>query len=192
MNPLETYDYLTRARRDLWATLEAAPDEVLRRPLLHGKRFDSILDLVLHTAEVEDGWIHGDFQGLPMVQDRHPDVRDRPDGPDTALSLATIQAYWQDVEADTQAYLSALTDSDLTRVVTLEDWPEGHRQFRLDGLVWHVLLHEVRHTAQIAALLRTQGVKPPQLDLLFYLPSEETGRSSEGFINPRPAPQETP
>jgi uncharacterized damage-inducible protein DinB len=29
----------------------------------------------------------------------------------------------------------------------------------------------MRHTAQIAVLLRTQGIKPPSLDLLFYLPS---------------------
>ena len=31
MNIPETYDYLARARRDLWATLEGVPDEVLSR-----------------------------------------------------------------------------------------------------------------------------------------------------------------
>jgi hypothetical protein len=38
MNIPETYDYLVRARRDLWATLESVPDEILSRPLLmvHG------------------------------------------------------------------------------------------------------------------------------------------------------------
>lgn len=66
MNIPETYDYLVRARRDLWAKLESVPDEVLSRPLLDGS---------------------------------------------------------------------------------------------------------MRHTAQIAVLLRTQGIKPPSLDLLFYLPS---------------------
>ena len=34
MNTPETYDYLVRARRDLWATLEGVPDEVLSRSLL--------------------------------------------------------------------------------------------------------------------------------------------------------------
>jgi uncharacterized damage-inducible protein DinB len=29
----------------------------------------------------------------------------------------------------------------------------------------------MRHAAQIAVLLRTQGIKPPSLDLLFYLPA---------------------
>jgi hypothetical protein len=34
MNIPETYDYLVRARRDLWPALESVPDEVLSRPLL--------------------------------------------------------------------------------------------------------------------------------------------------------------
>ncbi|GGL02643.1 DinB family protein [Deinococcus radiotolerans] len=186
MKPETLYGHLSHARRDLLATLRATPDEVLRAPLLRGERFHSILDLLVHTAEVEDGWIHGDFQGLPMVQARFPDVQAGAAGPETTLSLAAIEAYWQAVEADTRAYLNALHGTDLHRTVTLDDWPEGHRQFTLDGLIWHVLLHEVRHTAQIAALLRTQGVRPPQLDLLFYLPVLETGRSAAAFVNPPP------
>jgi hypothetical protein len=39
MNIPEAYDYLVRARRDLWAALEQVPDEVLSRPLLDGERF---------------------------------------------------------------------------------------------------------------------------------------------------------
>ena len=186
MNPATLYDHLTRARRDLMATLHAVPDDVLRSPLLRGERFHSILDLLVHTAEVEDGWIHGDFQGRPMAQDRFPDIGAGAAGPGTTLGLDAVAAYWQAVEADTRAYLGHLTDADLNRTVTLDDWPEGYRQFTLSGLVWHVLLHEVRHTAQIAALLRTQGVKPPQLDLLFYLPALETGRSAAAFVNPPP------
>jgi hypothetical protein len=42
MNIPETYDYLVRARRDLWATLEGVPDEVLSRSLLDGSRNASI------------------------------------------------------------------------------------------------------------------------------------------------------
>jgi hypothetical protein len=41
MNIPETYDYLVRARRDLWATLEGVPDERQCRRALIGllKRF---------------------------------------------------------------------------------------------------------------------------------------------------------
>jgi uncharacterized damage-inducible protein DinB len=57
----------------------------------------------------------------------------------------------------------------LKRIVILHDAPE--ERFTVDGLLWHVMIHEMRHTAQIAVLLRSQGIKPPCLDLLNYLPS---------------------
>ena len=34
------------------------------------------------------------------------------------------------------------------------------------AVLWHIMIHEMRHTAQIAVLLRIQGIKPPSLDLL--------------------------
>src|SRR6266403_1684475 len=77
MNIAETYDYVVRARRDLWAALRGVPDEVLSRPLLDGAKFHCTKD---------------------------------------------------------------------------------------------VMFHEMRHTAQITVLLRTQGIKPPALDLYYYLP----------------------
>lgn len=47
---------------------------------------------------------------------------------------------------------------------------DGKDAAALDGLVWHVLIHEMRHTAQIGVMLRISGIKPPFLDLLNYLP----------------------
>jgi uncharacterized damage-inducible protein DinB len=61
MNIPETYDYLVRARRDLWAVLEGVPDEVLSRPLLGGSRLHCIKDLVAHVPAVEDFWLHEDI-----------------------------------------------------------------------------------------------------------------------------------
>ena len=61
------------------------------------------------------------------------------------------------------------TFDELKRIVILHDAPE--ERFTVDGLLWHVMIHEMRHTAQIAVLLRSQGIKPPWLDLLNYLPS---------------------
>jgi uncharacterized damage-inducible protein DinB len=74
------------------------------------------------------------------------------------------------VEKSTLEYLATLTDNELNRITTAHDDPEGQR-FKVDGLLWHVMIHEMRHTAQIAVLLRSQGIKPPSLDLLFYLPN---------------------
>lgn len=64
------------------------------------------------------------------------------------------------------------TEDELKRIVTLHDSPE--EQYTAERLLWHIMIDEMRHTAQICVLLRSQGVKPPSLDLLFYLPSAKT------------------
>lgn len=144
------------------------PDEVLSRPLLRGERFHSIKDLVFHTANVEDGWIHFTILQDAPVEDAFPALKEAGNGPVYArFPLSELLDYWRAVEQSTLAYLATLTDADLERIVA--DGPQEH--FKLDGLLWHVTLHEVRHTAQIAALLRTQGIRPPSLDLFFYLPN---------------------
>jgi uncharacterized damage-inducible protein DinB len=169
MNIPETYDYLMRARRDLWAALETVPDEVLSRPLLDGGRFHCIKDLVVHVAEVEDGWIHGDILREDLVQTAFPELRDSEGGPVYAgFALELLLDYWRAVEQSTLTYLAVLNDDELQRSIA-GDSPE--ERFTVDGLLWHVMMHEIRHTAQIAMLLRMQGIKPPSLDLLFYLPS---------------------
>ena len=163
------YDYLHRSRRDLWAALKHVPDEVLSRNLLDGKRFRCIKDLVFHVAEVEDGWTHLDIQQQPPVQEGFPDLQCREFFHDVPLS--SILAYWQAVETDTLRYLSTMSDAETARKVTPDDWRGV--QFTVDGLLWHVFLHEVRHSAQVTALLRTQGITPPWLDYLLYqLPPE--------------------
>jgi len=170
MNIPETYDYLVRSRRDLGATLERAPDEVLSRPLLSGELLHSIKDLVFHVAAVEDGWLHEDIlRGQPVRKTVAAFTDKHPWKPVYAgFPLETLLDYWRLVEQSTLTYLAALTDGELKRIVTVRDAPE--ERYTVDGLLWHIMIHEMRHTAQIAILLRTQGIEPPWLDLKKYLP----------------------
>ncbi len=170
MNLPEMYNYLVRARRALWGVLEAVPDEALSRPLLGGERFHCIKDLVFHIASVEDFWLHEDIRQMEPVLLRTPSLRHTEGGPEYAgFALETLLDYWRSVEASTLAYLATLTDAELERAISPHDDPE--RRYTVDGLLWHVMVHEMRHTAQIGVLLRIQGLKPPALDLLWYLPS---------------------
>ncbi len=175
MNIPETYDYLVRARRDLWTTLEGVPDEVLSRSLIGGPRFQCIKDLVFHIVGVEDGWLHYTILRDEPVQLRTPVIKDIQEGPFCAeIPLDTLLDYWRAVEQSTLAYLARLTDEELNRLV--DDSPTD--RFRLDGILWHVMIHEMRHTAQIALLLRMQGIKPPGLDLFYYLQNHHEGARS--------------
>jgi uncharacterized damage-inducible protein DinB len=179
MNIPESYDYLVRARRDLWAALESVPDEVLSRPLLGGSGVHCIKDLLFHVAGVEDFWIHEDILREQPVLKTTPTLQDTQGGAAYAsFPLGTLLDYWRAVEQSTLTYLGALTDTELRRTVTVHDSPE--ERFTVDGLLWHVMIHEMRHTAQIAVLLRTQDIKPPSLDLLFYLPSASSLPATSG------------
>jgi uncharacterized damage-inducible protein DinB len=166
MNIPETYDYLIRARHDLWATLESVSDEVLSRPLIGGPRFQCIKDLVFHIAGCEDGWLHYTILRDTPIQNTMPAVKDIQDGPVCeGVALETLLEYWRAVEQSTLAYLPTLTELELNRLV--DDSPT--ERFKLEGLLWHVMIHEMRHTAQIVMLLRMQNIKPPALDLFYYL-----------------------
>ena len=169
MNLPEVYDYLVRTRRELWSALEAVPDDVLARPLLDGRKFHCIKDLVFHVPTVEDGWINLDILRRAPVLQTDPALKDCEDGPFFAdVPLADLLAYWRAVEEHTRGYLATLTADELGRGVPVEGWGAS---VKVDGLLWHVAIHEIRHTAQIVVLLRTQGIKPPTLDLLWHLPT---------------------
>lgn len=169
MNFPEAYDYLVRSRRDLWPTLEGVPDEVLCRPLLNGDRFHCIKDLMFHVASVEDFWLQEEILREQPVRQTIPALKDTRGGPVFArFPLATLLDYWRAVEQSTLTYLPTLTNDELKRIVTVHDRPG--KRYTVDGLLWNIVIHEARHVAQISVLLRMQGVEPPFLDLLKYLP----------------------
>ena len=169
MNISEGYDYLVRARRDLWAALEPVPDEVLSRQLLNGAKLHCIKDLVFHVTAAEDFWIQEEILREAPLRSTVPALKDTRGGPIFAsFALKTLLDYWRVVEQGTLAYLPTLTDDELKRIVTVHDRPG--KRYTVDGLLWNLIIHEARHVAQISVLLRTQGIAPPFLDLLKYLP----------------------
>ncbi|WP_337868402.1 DinB family protein [Meiothermus sp.] len=169
MNIPDMYSYLVRARRELWGALEVLPDEALSRPLLNGERFHCIKDLLFHIAAVEDSWLHEDILRDEPVFVGNALLNHTNGGPEYAgFALETLLEYWRAVEQSTLAYIAKLTDEELNWLMSPHDDPG--KRYTVKGLLWHVMVHEMRHTAQIAVLLRTQGIKPPALDLLWFLP----------------------
>jgi uncharacterized damage-inducible protein DinB len=173
MNIHDIYNYLVHTRRDLWATLEQVPDELLSRPLAGEEWFPCLKDLIYHIITVEDGWLNLDILRRESVLDKFPNLRDAEEGAACNFSLKSLRDYWQAVEKSTLEYLAKLTDDELKRITPPHDEEPPQHYFTVDGLLWHVMIHEMRHTAQIAVLLRSQGIKPPSLDLLFYLPNQK-------------------
>ena len=162
MNVREYYAYLSAAREQLQNFLRALPAADLDRPLIGGDRFRNIKDLLLHIVDLEDHWVHFIVRG-GGVSGKYPHDWVQPRA--EQYDLGWIIAYSQEVNAQTRAFLDA--EPDLSRPVKLVQDDPASDTVTLDQLLWHVMTHEVRHTAQIVLMIRLLGHQPPALDLVF-------------------------
>ncbi|GGJ86395.1 DinB family protein [Deinococcus aquiradiocola] len=165
MNVPDYYDYLCAAREQLWNFLRALPADDLNRDLIEGERFRNIKDLLLHVMDFEDHWVHGvarDVRGYHAQDFRHewsvPNA--------SQYDLNWILEYSRSVQAETLKFLAS--GPDLSADVPLIKDDPGESTVTLDQLMWNVMTHEVRHTAQIVLLIRMLGHTPPWLDYLRF------------------------
>lgn len=166
MNVREYYAYLSASREQLWNFVRALPQgDVNRNMIESGERFHNIKDLLLHTIDVEDHWVHGIARGDGVQQEgkfRHDWVK-----PDAAqYDLNWIIEYGREVTRRTAEFLNGHPDLNC-QVKLVQDDPASET-VSLDQLLWHVMTHEVRHTAQVALLIRQLGHMPPWLDYLRF------------------------
>ncbi len=172
MNVREYYTYLSAAREQLWNYLRALPAADLDRNLIEpGERFHSIKDLLLHVTDVEDHWVHFIARGENLQSDgrfKHDWVKPQAE----QYELSWIIDYGRTVGRQTQAFLDS--GPDLNRSIKLVQDDPASDMVTLDQLMWNVMTHEVRHTAQIALLVRQLGHTPPWLDYLRFARPQAT------------------
>ncbi|ABX04188.1 MAG TPA: DUF664 domain-containing protein [Herpetosiphon sp.] len=115
----------------------------------------SVRNQLVHLMSVDETW----FSGLRGGE--FPEPLDPNNFPD----LATLRAYWANVEAMMRDYLANLQDADLqTKPLDGEDE---------NLIVWQVLLqvvnHGTDHRAQILRLCHDFGLKTSSQDYIFYV-----------------------
>ncbi len=190
MNVREYYTYLSAAREQLWNYLRALPTADLDRDLIEtGERFHSIKDLLLHVTDVEDHWVHSIARGENLQSDgrfKHDWVQPQAQQYD----LAWIIEYGRTVSRLTQDFLES--GPDLGRSIKLVQDDPASDTVSLDQLMWNVMTHEVRHTAQIALMVRQLGHTPPWADYLrFARPQAVDGLGAESGSPELEDPEET-
>jgi uncharacterized damage-inducible protein DinB len=116
------YAYLLWSREALWRALEGVSEEALERPLVPRKRLKSVKALLLHTAVVEDAWLHEDILRAPMVLAGFPEVEAVLEREGEGLPLRALRAYQEAVGRATWAFLQGPVDEN--QVVALHDAPE--------------------------------------------------------------------
>ena len=148
--------HYTNAERDKWRTWFMANPLAMEAPVQPGGRYPAVGKLIDHIFLVERRHLQR-LMEIPLV--------DR-----TGLTGNNAQPlfdYGASVRRELEQYVQDLDDdeADQQRVfdVREQQWPMTPRK-----LLFHILLHELRHWAQIALSVRLAGFEPPGDHDLFY------------------------
>lgn len=151
----ELLEYSDHERRK-WRDWIAADPRRLDVPFQSGGRFPTLASLLDHIFLVERRHLSRLEGGTP------PDAT----GVETGDWHALFE-YADLVRADLRRYLTDLGDDDARQTMTIVA-PSGTRDVSRRRLAAHILLHEIRHLAQIAYAVRIAGQQPPGEHDLFY------------------------
>jgi len=151
----ELLDY-TDHERLKWRDWIAASPGRMELPFQTGGRFPTIGALFDHVFLVERRHLSRLEGGTP------PDSTGVKQGDWTALF-----EYADLVRADLRRYLADLDEGQAGEVMKVAA-QSGTQTMTKRRLATHILLHEIRHTAQIAYAVRNAGQEPPGQHDLFY------------------------
>jgi uncharacterized damage-inducible protein DinB len=143
--------------RTKWKTWLAADPARLAIPFQNGGRFPTLGGLLDHIFLIEARHLSR-LQGSPLPESTGVAAGDWP----------ALFAYADTVRANLRAFEAALGDQAADESITFKI-PSGPFTLTRRKLTLHILLHEMRHLAQIAYAARVAGHEPPgEHDVAFF------------------------
>ncbi len=146
----------TEEERAKWRRFFVEHDQALDLPLQPGGRFATVGKLVDHIFLVEQRHLQR-LRGEKLAE--HTGL--------TGSNAPPLFDYGASVRRELEQFIGDLDSDQANEVRTVhvreQDWPMTPRK-----LLFHILLHEIRHWAQIALAVRLAGVDPPGDHDLFF------------------------
>jgi len=144
-----------RTKWDDW--FRAQGPAALQAAVQREGRFPTVWSLVDHIFLVEKRHTQRLKQESPLTEQTgvtEPDAQ-------------ALFAYGRAERSELAAVARAMTPADGARVIEFQ-FRDQHYRFTARKLLFHILVHEIRHWAQIATAVRNAGFEPPGFhDLLF-------------------------
>ena len=142
--------------RDKWRRWLAANPAALEAAVQPGERHQTVGKLIDHIFLVERRHLQR-LHGTPLSTTTGL----------TGLNVAPLFDYGASVRRELEQYVKSLDGDEADQIRTFDvreqQWPMTPRK-----LLFHILLHEIRHWAQVALAVRIAGLEPPgDHDLLF-------------------------
>lgn len=85
------------------------------------------------------------------------------------LTLASVRSRWEQVEAETSAFVSTLTEEQLGRVISYTTTEGEARAYPLWQPILQQVNHATQHRSEAAVMLTNFGHSPGDLDYVVYL-----------------------
>jgi uncharacterized damage-inducible protein DinB len=150
---------------------DAALDE--ERPGMFG----SIRTTLLHMMQAQRSWLRR-FQELDPIP---------PWEPAEFPTVADMRRAWDDLDRQTLAYVSTVTDEALLEVIHIRSWVG----WEMDAPRWQAMIHQAfhqhQHRGELALVLTTLGHSPGELDAFDWFEAEGTARDvTPGRATPLP------
>lgn len=153
----DLYAYCVWANARTFDAVTALPAGVADAPV--GGSFPSIRATLTHLVASEWVWLRRWLGENPPQ---------RPEWTGTA-DVAGLRLELTAIESERLAYLSHLTATDLTRILSYRTLAEEPQADPLTGLLRHVVNHSSYHRGQVTTLLRQTGHPAVDTDLVTYL-----------------------
>jgi uncharacterized damage-inducible protein DinB len=124
-----------------------------------GASFDSVRDTLVHTMSVQRNWLMR-FQEIELPTPLR--FEDYPD-------LSAIRGHWDEIEAQTQAFVASIVDDKLARVIHYVNSQGEPNAYPLWQMMLHQVNHATQHRSEVAVMLTQFGYSPGWLDFLVYV-----------------------
>ena len=83
-------------------------------------------------------------------------------------TLTTVRDEWSTWKVEMDQYLETLSDIGLTETFSHQDSKGNTYSYPLYQVLQHLVNHSTFHRGQVVSMLRQQGVKPVNSDLIYY------------------------
>jgi uncharacterized damage-inducible protein DinB len=152
----QLYDYHYWANHRLLAAAEALTEEQLYRPQDHS--WGSIHGVFLHMLNAERIWLRR-WQG--QSPQGFFSAEDFP-------TLASLRAYWDELETEMRAFVAAQTPQSLEKEITYTSTVGQTYSLILWQMMAHVPNHATHHRGELAAMFALMDVPHPEEELNHY------------------------